>query len=365
MLAPKANIPCAHCRNGYRHFLSLPDYNVDIYICTHTLPQFVYLVHNAVNRRLSKPQRGGLAPPFNPPIARDDQMMKHDDGEKCNQNENDDEHENEHSYHDHNNLSLRGYGGASAPPQSGPPSCECGNPRVYQNNEWFYKNGGKSGHDKTYVPPYKKSFLERKSSKWCSSEDIDSYSNYDNDDRHGDKDKKLPKCHQRRRSIDDDDYKDNVDNRNSRHDYVSESVTPYERLFWLWIETIAFNFPSDIQLADYWNGTSKNKFSSFTDKSKQGKELKMRLKTYILFFDLLKNFIDRSNSLHERWIKAYFRHTPSPMTFSSRTKLLLWILEMQKACGYDCDFLEKNEAERKNNSFVRMLEDLHPTRAVV
>lgn len=127
----------------------------------------------------------------------------------------------------------------------------------------------------------------------------------------------------------------------------------YENYFWLWIHTIAFNFPADIQFIDYWNDPlEKHKFT-FPDDSVQAKELKKRLKTYILFFDLLKNFIDRRTPLFQKWVNAYFQYTPTPFTFSCRTQLLSWIHKMQQACEFNA-----------NESFVDMLEELHPTRAL-
>lgn len=122
----------------------------------------------------------------------------------------------------------------------------------------------------------------------------------------------------------------------------------YVNCFWLWIEMIAFNYPADIDLLNRdFEGISKFEIGSSEDK-----ELRQRMKTYILFFDLLKNYIDRNSPLHLRWTSAYFILTPSRFTFSSRTQLLKWIFEMQNLSGYN-----------RHRSFITMMEQLHPCRS--
>jgi hypothetical protein len=349
MLSPRDTIPCVHCRTGCRKFLAMPDYNIDIFIKHRTLPQFVYLLHNAVNLKLSKPIQGGLAPPLSPPLGGLAPLKPP-------------------SFKDDGDYNCSHNGGIMDTSTS-----------VYQNDDLVYigdnivsnniiisnYRGGLGGA--STPSPYKDAFLERKSSKWCQINNEDSKRLYNNEG--GLKGGEAPH--------DKGGLKGGVPL--NRHDSIfngSNNITPYERVFWQWIETIAFNFPADIQLINYWNGTSKDKFA-FPDGTEQAKELQSRLNTYILFFDLLKNFIDRQNPLFRKWIQAYFTHTPSMMTFSCRTRLLQWVLEMQKACGYQDDRFYKKANKntcRKNKmvfindendySFISMLEELHPTRAV-
>ncbi len=149
-------------------------------------------------------------------------------------------------------------------------------------------------------------------------------------------------------------------------------------LFWSWIRSIAFNFPADIRLDDYWNGDLEHKFT-YPDGSDQQMELQRRLNSYITFFDLLNNFIDRGSDLYRRWSKAYILNTPTPMTFASRTQLLGWIFKMHKACGYrfPCHTCTDTSATTTGGSdhdaqavleqeqtFVEMVEQLHFTRSL-
>jgi hypothetical protein len=148
-------------------------------------------------------------------------------------------------------------------------------------------------------------------------------------------------------------------------------------LFWAWIRSIAFNFSSGIRLDDYWDGKIEHQFT-YPDGSDEQKELKERLNIYITFFDLLMNFIDRRSELSKRWIQAYFLNTPTPMTFASRTKLLVWIYQMHKACGYEfpcytCTTTTSGTGDDESKAikilqgeqtFIEMLEQLHPTRSL-
>lgn len=157
--------------------------------------------------------------------------------------------------------------------------------------------------------------------------------------------------------------------------YEQDPFPGYEYNFWKWIENIAFNYPADIQLLDYtygaydMKGTGANSASSdgasastigasaqiskYAISSPEDVELRRRMKTYILFFDLLKNFIRPSEPLFEKWLNAYFQNPPTPYTFSNRTQLLKWIYEMKKLSGFT----------RPEESFACMVEYLHPTRS--
>jgi hypothetical protein len=204
----------------------------------------------------------------------------------------------------------------------------------------------------------------------------------------------------------------------------------YEFKFWSWIQSIAFNFPADIQLIAYWNNkcfdkkllsssskktnlndtitltpptpTPSTPFNTFQIHSTQGKELARRLRTYVLFFDLLKNIIHRSSDLFLKWSSAYIHNTPTPLTFSCRTKMLEWLNSMQNACHYNhadhhnisinisnkmdkndyyhyyddddqantefAKYITRSRAEGKNQnkttSFAQLLQILHPTRSI-
>jgi hypothetical protein len=54
-LSPAALLPCVFCRRSYEHFTSLPEYNVCWCVQHGRLPELAYLLHNAVNCKLSKP----------------------------------------------------------------------------------------------------------------------------------------------------------------------------------------------------------------------------------------------------------------------------------------------------------------------
>lgn len=201
MVSPEDLLPCVQCRKSFGRFIKMPEYNIDIFLKSHSLPDFVYLIHNAVNRKLKKKQQGT-------------EVLK----------------------------------------------------------------------------------------DTCSSEIDSNYS----------------------------------------------GLNPI--LFWAWLQMIAFNFPSDIQIADYWSGSANGPFT-FPNDSEQAIELRHRLKTYILFFDLLKNFINRDNPLYTKWTKAYIQNTPTPYTFSNRTNLLEWLFTVQHCAGYG------------KGSFISMMENLHPIRS--
>lgn len=125
----------------------------------------------------------------------------------------------------------------------------------------------------------------------------------------------------------------------------------FEDYFWLWLEQIAFNFPADIQITNYLTGLNKiSVYSNFAFDSKEAEELNQRLKRYVMFFDLLKNYIPHK-TLAEKWTTNYIMNPPNLLTFSTRTNLLKWFHQMKNACNH------------KKISFVEMLDNLHPMRS--
>ena len=112
----------------------------------------------------------------------------------------------------------------------------------------------------------------------------------------------------------------------------------WERYFWYWLETIAFNLPADLQYP-----LAQNEHQA---------ELRRRLKTYVLFFDLLKNVLPENSSLAHCWARSYIAQPPSVLTFTSRVHLLRWLFDIQKRCGY-----------RTQRSFIDMLNELQPVRS--
>lgn len=149
--------------------------------------------------------------------------------------------------------------------------------------------------------------------------------------------------------------------RSERFEKAEKSEKSYEVYFWKWIFSIAWNYPADIQLIEYsfvqsdCGNADQERISKFTKGSKEDIELRKRMKTYILFFDLLKNFIDRDSPLLNAWLKAYIENPPTPYTFSSRTALVEWLFGISKIAGY----------HDKNKSFMSLLEEFHPTRSTV
>lgn len=121
----------------------------------------------------------------------------------------------------------------------------------------------------------------------------------------------------------------------------------FHRHFWPWIQSIAFNFPADIQRT---RNDKKTPFE-FPADSFQTHALWERLRVYVLFFDLLGQFLPDDTPLFVRWNRAYVCHTPSLLTFACRTNLLKWVFLMQHACGYG------------STSFISLLETLHPMRS--
>ena len=142
--------------------------------------------------------------------------------------------------------------------------------------------------------------------------------------------------------------------------YENVSEEKYEEMFWGWIIYLAFNFPADINFTDYWNGISTSPFGSYTQNSKEGVELTKRLKAYVTFFDLIKNFLPRDSKLLDNWIQAYTNRTPTLITFSSKTKLLAWVFEMARECHMKFD-----TAPKTTDSLISFLNQLHPTRSAV
>jgi hypothetical protein len=55
LLAPSDLLPCQYCRRSFQRYVRLPDYRIDMFLNGGKLEEFVYLVHNKVNRKLGKP----------------------------------------------------------------------------------------------------------------------------------------------------------------------------------------------------------------------------------------------------------------------------------------------------------------------
>ena len=124
--------------------------------------------------------------------------------------------------------------------------------------------------------------------------------------------------------------------------FQREAQQRWRRHFWFWLETLAFNFPADIT------------YPLPKTNDDRERELRTRLKTYILFFDMLKNLLPPNDEFTQRWVDAYFAEPPTVLTFTLRVHLLRWLLGMQRRCGY-----------RTRRSFVQMVNELQPARSTV
>lgn len=313
MISPQDLLPCVYCRKSYAKLIKMPDYDIATFMLAKCLPQYVYVCHNAVNNKLDKPLHSGLA---SSALSADSCAAA---------------------------AVARSSSGDDGEAMDG--QCQCRNVAIYTIEELLGIPSMPSATD-----TYKKSFANRKSSILCNELN-------------------ECKCH---------DESGNGGSSSDRHGDIKEKdrwKLPYERIFWMWLQTIVFNYPADIQLIDYWSGKSENKFT-FEDGSAKQEELQQRLKTYVLFFDLLKHFIDRESPLQVKWIQAYVTNPPTPFTYSSRTNLLEWLLQMQKDCGgidpldivADVGLVQTSNQSSVNNisnySIVEFLNQLHPIRAI-
>lgn len=117
----------------------------------------------------------------------------------------------------------------------------------------------------------------------------------------------------------------------------------WEQHFWFWLECLAFNFPADACCP-----------LPRAHEHAHAEELRQRVRTYVLFFELLKNLLPPHSSLAASWSRAYFADPPTLWTFSSRSRLLRWLYAMEQQCGH---------RQTDQCSFVEFLEELHPIRS--
>ena len=54
-LIPQHILPCIFCRQSYAGFVDIPGNEIEPYLCTRTLPEWVHMIHNYVNAKLEKP----------------------------------------------------------------------------------------------------------------------------------------------------------------------------------------------------------------------------------------------------------------------------------------------------------------------
>ena len=417
MLSPRDLVPCVHCRKSYRNFVKKPCFNVKTFIKSHSLPVYVYLIHNAVNNKLKralvksciidlyKHKRSNALCNLCDHRECDGLDLVNDlneyDGSsqsKVNLSSEYERHQNVKYLENSDGLNVKSIRGKKDIYDYDNLKSERRDRKeiINEANELRLKDSDEMYllHYNNNLPCYNDNDRIINAVDDCINADDDSIDdNIDDDDIDDDNidDDNIDDDDIDDDNIDDDDIDDDsinaVDDKINRDnskinildyiDYDSEQYkicdlnneykickqnnnnkvcnidneeTNYETNFWSWLKIIAFNFPADIQLGDYWECKSPYKFK-YKDGSMKSNELKTRFKTYIIFFDLLKNFIRRDSLLLKRWIAAYIKNTPTPYTFSSRVQLLLWLFKMKSECGY------------YNGSFISFLEDLHPLRS--
>src|SRR5262245_3298600 len=55
ILSPAYLLPCIFCRQSFQTYIQYSSMLPEEYLATHKLPEFLWLIHNMVNRKLKKP----------------------------------------------------------------------------------------------------------------------------------------------------------------------------------------------------------------------------------------------------------------------------------------------------------------------
>jgi hypothetical protein len=318
-------LPCVHCRNSYRcHLTNDAILTLKWYILHRKLPEFVYLVHNAVNCKLKK-----RIPRFRESQKWFQQFLTcpNDKGHFVERRHGEEEQAGgaagDDFYHYADDKEPFPF-----PPhfrgilRSNPAGMFDG----ANDNEALFSNAAMEDDDDDdddNVGDTFDYFDGADDESEAQNENGQDDENYDYDNREGEE--REP---QTRESIADDRHERGACGRTKQAGPVIPSSIEYgadscEVWLFPWIELFAANFPADIpniracKPADYQC------------------DLRHRLKTYVLFFDSLKTFLSAAQcSFASTWAAVYLRHPPTLLTFSCRLKFLEWLLEIEKRCGY-------------------------------
>lgn len=343
MNSPKDLIPCMTCRKSLKGFLkNYPKHNLDMFIDEKQLPMFMYFLHNSVNCKLDT-------------RIHPSKIMNHI--------------KNKYSQFKNNTMVLK---------------LESKFQLEYIDNHANNENKSLS-NDLLNLFKRLENNMDRNIKMYPSDPNLNPNPNLFNKlyyhlNQYNKYDSDQYRYHQNHQK---DKWKQKQENEELKQKQKLNNW--YEFKFWSWIQSIAFNFPGDIQILDFWSGNNKSSRPyTYSIDSTHGIELSNRLRTYILFFDLLKNIIIRESFLFNKWINAYIMNTPTPMTFSCRTKLVEWINIMQNECHYVPQNIQKpmdmeeihylnlnlnhdddqNMGNMGKTSFAELLQILHPIRSI-